>query len=125
MGNLTKEEFMHVLRRQSTGFPRGSSKYRGVTLHKCGRWESRLGQFLNKKYNYIEVLVQILHFILFLINLKCPVCFFFFFSGTFIWVSLIPRLKLLGTVFYCSLSHHHINIYFFLVRNIKNFIREI
>jgi AP2-like factor (euAP2 lineage) len=53
MGNLTKEEFMHVLRRQSTGFPRGSSKYRGVTLHKCGRWESRLGQFLNKKYVYL------------------------------------------------------------------------
>ncbi|XP_010484535.1 PREDICTED: AP2-like ethylene-responsive transcription factor TOE3 [Camelina sativa] len=53
MGNLTKEEFMHVLRRQSTGFPRGSSKFRGVTLHKCGRWESRLGQFLNKKYVYL------------------------------------------------------------------------
>ncbi|KAL1196512.1 AP2-like ethylene-responsive transcription factor TOE3 [Cardamine amara subsp. amara] len=53
MGNLTKEEFMHLLRRQSTGFPRGSSKYRGVTLHKCGRWEARLGQFLNKKYVYL------------------------------------------------------------------------
>lgn len=49
MGNLTKEEFVHVLRRQSTGFPRGSSKYRGVTLHKCGRWEARMGQFLGKK----------------------------------------------------------------------------
>ncbi|XP_054810651.1 floral homeotic protein APETALA 2-like isoform X2 [Prosopis cineraria] len=53
MGNLTKEEFVHVLRRQSTGFPRGSSKYRGVTLHKCGRWEARLGQFLGKKYVYL------------------------------------------------------------------------
>ncbi|AES79080.2 raffinose synthase or seed inhibition protein Sip1 [Medicago truncatula] len=42
-------EFVHVLRRQSTGFPRGSSKYRGVTLHKCGRWEARMGQFLGKK----------------------------------------------------------------------------
>lgn len=50
MGNLSKEEFVHVLRRQSTGFPRGSSKYRGVTLHKCGRWEARMGQFLGKKY---------------------------------------------------------------------------
>ena len=50
MSNLTKEEFVHVLRRQSTGFPRGSSKYRGVTLHKCGRWEARMGQFLGKKY---------------------------------------------------------------------------
>ncbi|KAL3616133.1 AP-2 complex subunit beta [Castilleja foliolosa] len=53
MGNLTKEEFVHVLRRQSTGYPRGSSKYRGVTLHKCGRWEARMGQFLGKKYVYL------------------------------------------------------------------------
>ncbi|KAL0450372.1 UNVERIFIED_CONTAM: Floral homeotic protein APETALA 2 [Sesamum latifolium] len=53
MSNLTKEEFVHVLRRQSTGFPRGSSKYRGVTLHKCGRWEARMGQFLGKKYNIL------------------------------------------------------------------------
>ncbi|KAE8671613.1 Floral homeotic protein APETALA 2 [Hibiscus syriacus] len=53
MSNLTKEELVHVLRRQSTGFPRGSSKYRGVTLHKCGRWEARMGQFLGKKYVYL------------------------------------------------------------------------
>ncbi|KAK8486914.1 hypothetical protein V6N13_053325 [Hibiscus sabdariffa] len=49
MSSLTKEEFVHVLRRQSTGFPRGRSKYRGVTLHKCGRWEARMGQLLGKK----------------------------------------------------------------------------
>ncbi|KAF9596956.1 hypothetical protein IFM89_014600 [Coptis chinensis] len=48
MRNLTKEEFVHILRRHSTGFARGSSKYRGVTLHKCGRWEARMGQFLGK-----------------------------------------------------------------------------
>ncbi|KAL0303065.1 UNVERIFIED_CONTAM: APETALA2-like protein 1 [Sesamum radiatum] len=53
MKNLTKEEFVHILRRQSTGFARGSSKYRGVTLHKCGRWEARMGQFLGKKYMYL------------------------------------------------------------------------
>ncbi|KAK6923068.1 AP2/ERF domain [Dillenia turbinata] len=53
MSNLTKEEFVHVLRRQSTGFPRGSSKYRGVTLHKCGKWEARMGQFFGKKYVYL------------------------------------------------------------------------
>nr|APY18450.1 AP2-3 [Cymbidium goeringii] len=53
MGDLTKEEFVHLLRRQSTGFPRGSSKFRGVTLHKCGRWEARLGQLLGKKYVYL------------------------------------------------------------------------
>ncbi|KAL4621349.1 hypothetical protein ACB092_06G220900 [Castanea dentata] len=51
--NMTKEEFIHILRRQSTGFARGSSKYRGVTLHKCGRWEARMGQFLGKKYKYL------------------------------------------------------------------------
>ncbi|KAG8067001.1 hypothetical protein GUJ93_ZPchr0005g15663 [Zizania palustris] len=49
MKSLSKEEFVHALRRQSTGFSRGSSKYRGVTLHKCGRWEARMGQFLGKK----------------------------------------------------------------------------
>ncbi|WOL06893.1 floral homeotic protein APETALA 2 [Canna indica] len=53
MRNLTKEEFVHILRRQSTGFSRGSSKYRGVTLHKCGRWEARMGQLLGKKYIYL------------------------------------------------------------------------
>nr|GME03534.1 ethylene-responsive transcription factor RAP2-7-like isoform X1 [Ipomoea batatas] len=53
MENLSKEEFVHMLRRQSTGFSRGSSKYRGVTLHKCGRWEARMGQFLGKKYIYL------------------------------------------------------------------------
>ncbi|KAL6183642.1 hypothetical protein ACLB2K_045053 [Fragaria x ananassa] len=42
MSNCTKEEFVQILRRQSTGFARGSSKYRGVTLHKCGRWEARM-----------------------------------------------------------------------------------
>uniref|UniRef100_I1MDL9 AP2/ERF domain-containing protein n=1 Tax=Glycine max TaxID=3847 RepID=I1MDL9_SOYBN len=49
MKNLSKQEFVHILRRHSTGFSRGSSKYRGVTLHKCGRWEARMGQFLGKK----------------------------------------------------------------------------
>ncbi|KAK6929259.1 AP2/ERF domain [Dillenia turbinata] len=53
MKNLTKEEFVHILRRQSSGFSRGSSKYRGVTLHKCGRWEARMGQYLRKKYIYL------------------------------------------------------------------------
>ncbi|XP_021977963.2 APETALA2-like protein 1, partial [Helianthus annuus] len=51
--NLSKEEFVHILRRQSTRFSRGSSKYRGVTLYKCGRWEARMGQFLGKKYIYL------------------------------------------------------------------------
>lgn len=46
--NLSKEEFVHILRRQSTGFSRGSSKYRGVTLHKYGKWETGMGQLLAK-----------------------------------------------------------------------------
>ncbi|KAJ8559563.1 hypothetical protein K7X08_003621 [Anisodus acutangulus] len=53
MKNLGKEEFVHLLRRHSNGFSRGSSKFRGVTLHKCGRWEARMGQFLGKKYIYL------------------------------------------------------------------------
>ncbi|KAK9283466.1 hypothetical protein L1049_011711 [Liquidambar formosana] len=53
MRNLSKEEFVHTLRRHSNGFSRGSSKYRGVTLHKCGRWEARMGQFLGKRYIYL------------------------------------------------------------------------
>ncbi|KAL7613031.1 hypothetical protein Lser_V15G08670 [Lactuca serriola] len=51
--NLSKEEFIQILRRQSNGFSRGSSRYRGVTLHKCGRWEARMGQLLGKKYVYL------------------------------------------------------------------------
>ncbi|KAG7027988.1 Floral homeotic protein APETALA 2, partial [Cucurbita argyrosperma subsp. argyrosperma] len=53
MSNITKEELIHNLRRRSNGFTRGSSKYRGVTLHKCGRWEARMGQFLGRKYMYL------------------------------------------------------------------------
>lgn len=53
LGHLNKEEFVHVLRRQSTGASRGNSKYRGVALPKCGgaggRWEARMAQFPEKK----------------------------------------------------------------------------
>ncbi|KAE8683267.1 Floral homeotic protein APETALA 2 [Hibiscus syriacus] len=49
MKHMSKEQFVHSLRRQSNGFSRGSSKYRGVSLHKGGRWEARMGQFLGKK----------------------------------------------------------------------------
>ncbi|XVE68976.1 hypothetical protein DITRI_Ditri09bG0113500 [Diplodiscus trichospermus] len=49
MMNLSKEEFVQALRRRSNGFLRGSSKYRGVTLNKCCRWEARMGEFLGKK----------------------------------------------------------------------------
>ncbi|XP_011102172.1 ethylene-responsive transcription factor RAP2-7 isoform X1 [Sesamum indicum] len=49
MKNLTKEEFVQILRRQNTGFSRGSSKYRGVSLHKYGLREAHMGQFLGEK----------------------------------------------------------------------------
>ncbi|XP_038992112.1 ethylene-responsive transcription factor RAP2-7-like isoform X2 [Hibiscus syriacus] len=49
MKHMSKGEFVHSLRRRSNGFSRGSSKYRGVALHKCGQWEARMGQFLGKK----------------------------------------------------------------------------
>lgn len=62
MSDFTKEEFVHILRRQSTGFSRGSSKYRGVTLHKCGRWEARMGQYLGKKSVTFYILDHVLLF---------------------------------------------------------------
>ncbi|GAB2299451.1 hypothetical protein Dimus_033519 [Dionaea muscipula] len=33
----------------SSGFARGSSKFRGVKLHKSGRSEARMGKLLGKK----------------------------------------------------------------------------
>uniref|UniRef100_A0A0E0LDU2 AP2/ERF domain-containing protein n=1 Tax=Oryza punctata TaxID=4537 RepID=A0A0E0LDU2_ORYPU len=53
MNNFSKEEFVQVLRRQGAGFVRGSSRFRGVTLHKCGKWEARIGQLMGKKYIYL------------------------------------------------------------------------
>ncbi|KAL1819275.1 hypothetical protein ACET3Z_014144 [Daucus carota] len=47
--DMTKEEFVQILRRQSNGLSRGSSKYRGVTLHKNGRWGTQMDQFLGKQ----------------------------------------------------------------------------
>ncbi|CAA2971185.1 ethylene-responsive transcription factor RAP2-7 isoform X2 [Olea europaea subsp. europaea] len=52
MKNMKKEEFVQILRHPSTGFARGSSKYRGVSLHKSGQFEARMGQYLgNKAYD--------------------------------------------------------------------------
>lgn len=54
MKHMSKEEFVHALRRQNNGFSRGSSKNRGVALHKCGRLEARMGQFLGKKWGSVS-----------------------------------------------------------------------
>ncbi|KAI3801431.1 hypothetical protein L1987_29536 [Smallanthus sonchifolius] len=46
--SLSKEDFVHLLRRHSGGFSRGGSKYRGVVMNNCGMWEARTGQVLGK-----------------------------------------------------------------------------
>ncbi|KAK4778309.1 hypothetical protein SAY87_018496 [Trapa incisa] len=47
IGNLTKEEFVHTLRRQRNSFSKGN---RALSLQKCGRWDPRMGgQFLHNK----------------------------------------------------------------------------
>ncbi|QDZ21216.1 AP2-like ethylene-responsive transcription factor [Chloropicon primus] len=40
---ITLDELVMAVRRQSQGFARGSSKFRGVTRHPNGRWEARIG----------------------------------------------------------------------------------
>ena len=47
---MTKEEVVMNLRRQSKGFRKTSSQYRGVTLHQKGKWEARIGQLVGRKY---------------------------------------------------------------------------
>nr|GMD43496.1 AP2-like ethylene-responsive transcription factor At1g79700 [Ipomoea batatas] len=54
MQPLSKEEYLASLRRQSSGFSRGVSKYRGVARHHHnGRWEARIGRVLGTKYLYL------------------------------------------------------------------------
>ena len=49
---VTKEEVVQTLRRQSKGFQKTSSQYRGVTRHQKGKWEARIGQMVGKKYKW-------------------------------------------------------------------------
>ncbi|KAL8210969.1 hypothetical protein R6Q57_005406 [Mikania cordata] len=54
MQTLTKEEYLALLRRRSSGFSRGVSKYRGVARHHHnGRWEARIGRVFGNKYLYL------------------------------------------------------------------------
>ncbi|KAL5735243.1 hypothetical protein ACOSP7_033104 [Xanthoceras sorbifolium] len=54
MQKATKEEYLASLRRQSSGFSRGVSKYRGVARHHHnGRWEARIGRVFGNKYLYL------------------------------------------------------------------------
>jgi len=50
---VSTDELVLSLRRQSKGFTRGSSKFRGVTRHQKGRWEARIGQLTGRKYRYL------------------------------------------------------------------------
>ncbi|KAK2407573.1 AP2 ethylene-responsive transcription factor [Trifolium repens] len=54
MDKSSKEEYLASLRRQSSGFSRGISKYRGVARHHHnGRWEARIGRVCGNKYLYL------------------------------------------------------------------------
>ncbi|PQQ08681.1 hypothetical protein Pyn_14568 [Prunus yedoensis var. nudiflora] len=54
MNTLSKEEYLASLRRRSSGFSRGVSKYRGVARHHHnGRWEARIGRVFGNKYLYL------------------------------------------------------------------------
>ncbi|QHO40046.1 uncharacterized protein [Arachis hypogaea] len=54
MQTMTKEEYLATLRRKSSGFSRGVSKYRGVARHhQNGRWEARIGRVFGNKYLYL------------------------------------------------------------------------
>ncbi|KAK1292206.1 AP2-like ethylene-responsive transcription factor [Acorus calamus] len=56
MEGQSKEEYIGSLRRKSSGFSRGVSKYRGVARcghHHNGRWEARIGRVLGNKYLYL------------------------------------------------------------------------
>ncbi|KAJ6961605.1 AP2-like ethylene-responsive transcription factor [Populus alba x Populus x berolinensis] len=54
MDGQSKEEYIGSLRRKSSGFSRGVSKYRGVARHHHnGRWEARIGRVSGNKYLYL------------------------------------------------------------------------
>ncbi|KAL8139795.1 hypothetical protein V2J09_005816 [Rumex salicifolius] len=54
MKNMARQEFVAHLRRQSSGFSRGASMYRGVTRHhQHGRWQARIGRVAGNKDLYL------------------------------------------------------------------------
>ncbi|DBA95939.1 hypothetical protein WJX77_004025 [Trebouxia sp. C0004] len=50
---VSKEEVVQSLRKQSRGAQKTSSQYRGVTKHQKGKWEARIGQMVGRKYKYL------------------------------------------------------------------------
>ncbi|XP_078180605.1 AP2-like ethylene-responsive transcription factor At1g16060 [Carex rostrata] len=54
MEAVSRDEYLASLRRRSSGFSRGVSKYRGVARHHHnGRWEARIGRVFGNKYLYL------------------------------------------------------------------------
>ncbi|KAJ0232042.1 AP2-like ethylene-responsive transcription factor AIL1 [Hirschfeldia incana] len=54
LNNMTRQEFVAMLRRNSSGFSRGASIYRGVTRHhQHGRWQARIGRVAGNKDLYL------------------------------------------------------------------------
>lgn len=54
MKHMTRQEYIAHLRRNSSGFSRGASKYRGVTRHhQHGRWQARIGRVAGNKDLYL------------------------------------------------------------------------
>ncbi|XP_055829355.1 AP2-like ethylene-responsive transcription factor At1g16060 [Solanum dulcamara] len=54
MEGQSRDEYIGSLRRKSSGFSRGVSRYRGVARHHHnGRWEARIGRVFGNKYLYL------------------------------------------------------------------------
>lgn len=50
LDEVSKEELILSLRKQSKGYNKSTSHYRGVTRHQKGKWEARIGQLIGRKY---------------------------------------------------------------------------
>ena len=54
LNGLSCKEAIVKLRRESQGFSRGTSSWRGVSWRpSTGRWEARIGKFLGQRYQYL------------------------------------------------------------------------
>ena len=53
LARMSQDELVADLRRESVGFSRGTSTFRGVSWRReTGRWEARIGRLLGRKYTY-------------------------------------------------------------------------
>ena len=51
---MSQDSFISMMKRYSTGFSRGHSRYRGVTRHhQQGKFEARIGRVHGSKYIYL------------------------------------------------------------------------